>query len=49
MLSGKGCRIALNLDGGGSQNLFYKRNDTGLQALLVTSRPVADAVFFHEK
>ncbi len=43
------CKIAINCDGGGSVNLYYKDNTNTLNSFKNTSRAVADIVYFVEK
>ena len=44
-----GCRTGYNLDGGGSTNLYYKKNNKNLKHIVVTARKVADVLYFVEK
>lgn len=44
-----GCQTAVSLDGGGSRNLYYKLPNASPQGIYVTSRAVADIVYFVEK
>ena len=48
-LANSGCVTAFNLDGGGSRNGYYKKGNSGLQSLTVTSREVADVIYFREQ
>lgn len=43
------CRIGLNLDGGGSINMFYKGNNSTISSIKTSSREVADILYFVEK
>lgn len=43
------CRIGLNLDGGGSINMFYKGNNSTISSIKTSSRQVADILYFVEK
>ena len=43
------CRTGYNLDGGGSINVYYKKNNSTLNSLTKTSRPIADILYFVEK
>lgn len=43
------CRSGYNLDGGGSTNLFYKKNNSTLSSIVSTSRKVADILYFVEQ
>ena len=44
-----GCHTAVNLDGGGSVNLFYKGNTNQIVTLRQTNRSLADVLYFVEK
>lgn len=44
-----GCKIAVNTDGGGSANEYYKKNDSTINSIRVTPRAIADIVYFVEK
>lgn len=44
-----GCVTGFNLDGGGSRNLYYKLGNGSLTSLSVTSRAVADVIYFTEQ
>lgn len=44
-----GCHTGLNLDGGGSVNLFYKGNTSQYTTIWATGRAVADILYFVEK
>ena len=43
------CRTGFNLDGGGSINLYYKKNNSTLSSITTTSRKIADILYFVEK
>lgn len=43
------CRTGFNLDGGGSINLYYKKNSSGLSYVTTSSRKIADILYFVEK
>lgn len=43
-----GCHTAVNLDGGGSVNLFYKGNTSQIVTLRQTNRALADVLYFVE-
>ncbi len=44
-----GCRIGLNLDGGGSVNHYYKGNTDTLNSIKTSSRGLVDMLYFVEK
>ena len=43
------CRTGYNLDGGGSTNFYYKKNNSNLYSIVTTSRSVADILYFVEQ
>ena len=43
------CRTGYNLDGGGSINLYYKKNNSTVSSIKTSSRPIADILYFVEK
>ena len=43
------CRTGYNLDGGGSINLYYKKNSSNLSSVTTSGRRIADILYFVEK
>ena len=43
------CRTGYNLDGGGSINLYYKKNSSSLSSVTTSGRRIADILYFVEK
>ena len=43
------CRTGYNLDGGGSTNFYYKKNNGTINSIVSTSRRIADILYFVEK
>lgn len=44
-----GCHTAFNIDGGGSINLFYKGQNSGITTLKSSSRKIVDILYFVER
>lgn len=43
------CKFGINLDGGGSVNLYYKNKSADLKAIKNSNRKIADVIYFVEK
>ena len=43
-----GCTTGFNVDGGGSVSLLFKDKTNNINALINSSRPIADIIYFHE-
>ncbi len=43
------CRTGYNLDGGGSTNFYYKKNNSTVTPIVSTSRKIADILYFVEQ
>ena len=43
-----GCKTGFNVDGGGSVSLLFKDNTNNINAIINSSRPIADIIYFQE-
>ena len=44
-----GCKVAYNLDGGGSRKLYYKTSSSSVKKIFGGSRAIPDMMYFVEQ